>query len=60
MVPKIWCATDGQMDGKSDIEVGALPKNNLENNLQRNLRKDKDRQWIFRALGGTNFENVPT
>ena len=32
MVPEIWCTTDqhtdGRMDGKSDIEVSAPPKNN--------------------------------
>ena len=27
MVPEICCATDGQMDRKSDTEVGAPPKN---------------------------------
>ena len=34
--------------------------NNLENVLQRNLRKDRDRKCIFRAFGGTTFEDVPT
>ena len=33
---------------------------NLENNLQRNLRRDRDRECIFRASGGTNFENFST
>ena len=27
MVPEICCTTDRQMDRKSDIEVGAPPKN---------------------------------
>ena len=33
---------------------------NLENVLQRNLIADSARECIFRAFGGTNFENVPT
>ena len=35
-------------------------KNNLENNLLRNLRTDMARECIFRASGGTNFENFLT
>ena len=31
----------------------------LENVLQRNLRTERARECIFRAFGGTNFENVP-
>ena len=31
---------------------------NLENNLQKNLTTEKDRECSFRAFGGTNFENV--
>ena len=31
---------------------------NLENVLQRNLRIDRARECIFKASGGTNFENV--
>ena len=30
---------------------------NLENVLQRNLRNDRAGECIFRASGGTNFEN---
>ena len=32
---------------------------NLENVLQRNLKTDMARDCIFRASGGTNFENLP-
>ena len=32
---------------------------NLENVFQRNLRTGKARECIFRASGGTNFENLP-
>ena len=30
---------------------------NIENVLQRNLRTDRGREWIFRVSGGTNFEH---
>ena len=32
---------------------------NLENVLQRNLRTDRVRDWIFRASGGRNFDFFP-
>ena len=31
---------------------------NLENVLKRNLRTDRAKVCIFRASGGTNFENL--
>ena len=38
MGPEIWYAKDGQMDGKSDIEVGAPPKKiNISNRVQLSL-----------------------
>ena len=33
---------------------------NLENVLQRNLKKDRAKECIFRASGGTNLENSPS
>ena len=33
---------------------------NLENVLQGNLRKDRAREYIFKASGGTHFENFST
>ena len=36
-----------------------LGLSNLENVLQKNLRTGKPRECIFRASGGTNFENLP-
>ena len=40
-IPEIWCATDRQMDEKSDIEVGAPPKNcsNVVSSKYLNLHK---------------------
>ena len=32
---------------------------NLKNVLQKNLRTDRVREYIFRASGGTNFEKLP-
>ena len=34
-------------------------KSNLENVLQKNLRTNRAREYIFRASEGTNFENFP-
>ena len=36
---------------------GDVILSNMENVLQRNLRSDRARECIFRASGGTNFEN---
>ena len=38
---------------------GNVNLSNLKNVLQRNLRTDRAGEGIFRASGGTNFENFP-
>ena len=53
MGPEIWYATDGRMDGKSDIEVGAPPKKiNISNRVQLSLgwKKAKQKRIVNQIL----------
>ena len=38
---------------------GNVNLSNLENVLQRNLRSDRGREWIFRVFGGTVLKVCP-
>ena len=50
-VPEIWCATDGQTNGKRDTKVGAPPS--VYQHISYYSESKKERNWHI------NYENPP-